>query len=546
MAGGMRSRIHHLTRNRVFLIKTALGILAAGFSIALLIVWLSAEERKTAFSVHVDPFEQLIREGYHRLLHGPEKQPRELSRWLQRVISRHEHLSDATESPPMSVAAFVESGKLAVYDVRKIIARHAGGTPQEQMLADAVIAALDPRDARGSEAMERMRHAAARRPAIPLANELLGFLLMRQEEKEAALAAWVVEGEFEDADAIREKALRLALQLRDQALLASLMQRPLWRDSASPLLLHRIGGLIGDLWLQWTGLFGHQLMNARIGTLLFALLAGSLWYVILVQRSRDTRWRWAWPLVPVIAGVCSVWPTLAILAYQTDHLGMSEDAPFPWDAWHWLGGVGLREELCKLVLFSVLLPWLLWRRDAGLALLAAAFTGLGFALEENVSNYYGEGGGVVWTRFLTANFFHAALTGIAGLALFELLQSRFARPERFFTAFLGVVAAHGFYDYSLSANFSFDQGSFDFISIVILALAATWFFDALAEHTRESPGAVSPAAIFLLGSALLVAVMFIAAALSGQGMSGIADVGKECAGVAPVMWIYWRKFPVGR
>lgn len=546
MAGGMRSRIHHLTRNRVFLIKTALGILAAGFSIALLIVWLSAEERKTAFSVHVDPFEQLIREGYHRLLHGPEKQPRELSRWLQRVISRHEHLSDATESPPMSVAAFVESGKLAVYDVRKIIARHAGGTPQEQMLADAVIAALDPRDARGSEAMERMRHAAARRPAIPLANELLGFLLMRQEEKEAALAAWVVEGEFEDADAIREKALRLALQLRDQALLASLMQRPLWRDSASPLLLHRIGGLIGDLWLQWTGLFGHQLMNARIGTLLFALLAGSLWYVILVQRSRDTRWRWAWPLVPVIAGVCSVWPTLAILAYQTDHLGMSEDAPFPWDAWHWLGGVGLREELCKLVLFSVLLPWLLWRRDAGLALLAAAFTGLGFALEENVSNYYGEGGGVVWTRFLTANFFHAALTGIAGLALFELLQSRFARPERFFTAFLGVVAAHGFYDYSLSANFSFDQGSFDFISIVILALVATWFFDALAEHTRESPGAVSPAAIFLLGSALLVAVMFIAAALSGQGMSGIADVGKECAGVAPVMWIYWRKFPVGR
>ena len=149
MAGGMRSRIHHLTRNRVFLIKTALGILAAGFSAALLIVWLSAEERKTAFSVHVDPFEQLIREGYHRLLHGPEKQPRELSRWLQRVISRHEHLSDATESPPMSVPAFVESGKLAVYDVRKIIARHAGGTPQEQMLADVVIAALDPRDARG-------------------------------------------------------------------------------------------------------------------------------------------------------------------------------------------------------------------------------------------------------------------------------------------------------------------------------------------------------------------------------------------------------------
>ena len=446
----------------------------------------------------------------------------------------------------MSATAFAASGKLAIYDVRKIIARHAGGAPQEQMFTDSVIAALGTHEPAGAEAMARLRQSAAMRPAVPLANELLGFVLMRQDEKEEALSSWIIEGGFKDASHIREKALRLALELRDVATLTDLIARPLWHDSAPPLLLHRIGGLIGDVWLQWKGLFGHQLMNARVGMLLFALLAGVLWYVILVQRSQDGRWRWAWPILPVIAGVCSVWPTLAILAYQTDHLGMSEDAPFPWDAWHWIGGVGLREELCKLVLFSLFLPWLLWRRDAGLALLCAAFTGLGFALEENVSNYYDEGGGVVWTRFLTANFFHAALTGIAGHSLYEMLSSRFARADRFIATFLAVVGAHGFYDYSLTSGFFLDDGSFDFVSIVILAIVANWFFDLLADHTRENPGPVSPAAIFLPGSAFLVGAMFISAAVAGQGMSGVAAVGQECASVAPVMWIYWRKFPVGR
>ena len=80
MARGWRTTVHHLTRNRAFLIKVSLGLLVAGLVTAVLLVWFVAEEKRGVFSVQVDPYEQLIREGYHRLLHGPEGQPRELSR----------------------------------------------------------------------------------------------------------------------------------------------------------------------------------------------------------------------------------------------------------------------------------------------------------------------------------------------------------------------------------------------------------------------------------------------------------------------------------
>jgi RsiW-degrading membrane proteinase PrsW (M82 family) len=546
MPHGWRTRLHHLTRNRRFLIKTSLGIVLGGFVTACLIAWLGAEERRGFFSVHVDVIEQRIREGYHRLLHDSERKPRELSRWLQRVISQREHLCDVTESEMPTAESFLADGKIAVYQLRSVIEKHATEGAERQMFSDFALAAVDREDERAQAAAMRVKNLADIRPARFFANELIAFLHTQRGEKAAALDALVIEGAFEDAALAREKALRLALEKKDEVLLRDLMARPQWRDAAPPLVLHRIGALTGDLWLQWGSLLNHQLMNARIGMLLIALLAGAIWFIIFTQRSHEESWRWARPFLPLIAGVFSVWPTLAILIYQEDRLGMSSDAPFPYDLWYWIGGVGLREELCKLALFSLFLPWLLWRRHSGLALLTGAFVGLGFALEENVSNYYGDGGAVVWTRLLTANFFHAALSGIAGLALYELLRSRFAQAERFLFAFIGVVVVHGVYDYVLSPSFMFDGGSLRFLYIVILALVANHFFDLLAQHTKENPGIIGPAAVFLIGSALLIAVLFISAALAGLGMDGIATVGQECAAIAPVMWVYWRKFPLTR
>jgi hypothetical protein len=197
-----------------------------------------------------------------------------------------------------------------------------------------------------------------------------------------------------------------------------------------------------------------------------------------------------------------------------------------------------------MALVAVFMPYLLWRRSAGIALLTGAFVGLGFALEENIQ-YFGEGGGIAWARFLTANFMHASMTGIIGHALYEMLRSRFRHAEKFVATFLGVVAAHGFYDYASVSDHEISQlMGISIFSIIILALLARHFFDLLVIHTRVSTGIVSSAAVFLIGSALLIAILFIVAGITTDDISGIAAVGSECVSVAPVAFIFWRKFEV--
>lgn len=279
-------------------------------------------------------------------------------------------------------------------------------------------------------------------------------------------------------------------------------------------------------------------MEMPYGALVLAFFAASIWYLILVQHSGHDRWRWARPVLPLAAGVCSVWPTLSILAYQEYTQGMSAEAPFPSDLLYFISGVGLREEGCKLLAFALFLPWLLWRRTPGLALLTGAFVGLGFSLEENIGYFQDYGGSIAWARLLSANFLHIALSGICAHSLYRMLATRFAHAERFIFTFIAVVVAHGAYDW-LGAGTLGDNG---WLSIIVLVLCASHFIDLLAQETRPERRTIAPVAIFTLGSATLVAVSFILGALTTRSMIGVAEAGQECLGMFPIAILYWRRF----
>jgi RsiW-degrading membrane proteinase PrsW (M82 family) len=239
-----------------------------------------------------------------------------------------------------------------------------------------------------------------------------------------------------------------------------------------------------------------------------------------------------------MAGVCSVWPTLTLLAYQEFQQGMTANAPFPHDLIYYLAGVGLREEGCKLLLFALFLPWLLWRRQPGLALLTGAFVGLGFSLEENIGYYQDYGGTIAWTRFLSANFLHISLTGLCAHSLYRMLLTRFARADEFIGTFLAAVAAHGAYDW-LGTDVFDDNG---WLSIVVLVLTVSRFIDQLALETRPTRLTISPRAIFTLGSATLIALSLMLGAWTTRSMEGVANAGQECLAMIPIALLYWRKF----
>ncbi len=549
MQHGWRARTHHLTRSRSFLLRASLIILGTGFAIACLIQMLQDSDHASGGAgPRIDPLEQKLREGFRRLDAAGGPQPRALCRWLRQFFRFAGHLGEFAGSKKPTAATFIEDGRLLSFDVRRVIGLHTAEGGQRQLFGDFVIANLGGDADKALAALERVRQVADSDAAIPCAQEMLGSLLLDDGDQKGALAAFVAEGAFEDAADARESALRLAVEIEDIDQLRRLVDHPLWLASAPPLLQRRIGMLTGDVWLQVKGLLLWQFAHMRLELIAVAFLAAALWLVIFIQRLPPSRWRWAWPVLPVIAGVVSVSLVLIILRYQENVLGMSEDAPFPLDLWYYLAGVGLREELSKLAFFAWFLPWLLWKKDESLALLAGAFVGIGFALEENIS-YFEGGGGVAFARFLTANFMHASMTAIAGHSLYWMLRTRFAHAERFIGTFLVIVLAHGFYDYAFSADFGFGSeqaGTFGILSIIILALLAHRLFDLLAATAGERAGSVAPAAVFLLGSSLLVASSFILAALEDGGMARIAAVGAECAGVAPVIFLYLRKFDVTR
>ena len=545
MLHGWKARIHHLTRKKAFLMRTSLIILVAGLTIGCVLQWFrTAVDPASKHAVSLSPLVQRFGDAWRKLETSSDPAPRDLLKWLRHFFAQRDDLAGELEANPPELDSYLKDGRLLGFDVRAMIEKHARAGSERQLFSDFILAGLAGDDDKGKAAFERIKQVAEQSPAVPLANEMLAHRWLDRKRETDALAAFIREGAFEDAKGARESALRLAIEQKDAGLLRDLMQQPRWKTAATSWMRSRIGAITGDVWMQWKGIIGHQIETTRWGILALTLFSTGLWYIIFTQHSAKEPWRWARPALPVIAGVCSIWPTLIILTYPEFQLGMTGDAPFPHDLWYYLAGVGLREELSKMALFAVFMPYLLWRRSAGIALLTGAFVGLGFALEENIQ-YFGEGGGIAWARFLTANFMHASMTGIIGHALYEMLRTRFGHAEKFVATFLAVVAAHGFYDYVSVSDHAISQlMGISIFSIIILAFLARHFFDLLATTTLVSTGVVSSASVFLIGSALLIATLFIVAGMATDDISGIAAVGSECVSVAPVAFIFWKKFEV--
>lgn len=529
---GWRARTHYLTRNRHFLLRTSAAIVAVGLAIACLVVVAHVENDAHLDKPGISEADNIIHREYHKLRSATSPQPRQLAGLLRLLLKQ---IDSGTPEETEALATFRSSGKLAGYDLAEFWPRHASSDAPAGLFHDFIIAAL------GGDAAtwKRLEQRAAAVPHEMLAAELCGSVKKRQGDAPAAMRFFHEEGlHFSDAAASREEALRLAVVARDLPMIRAMAAEPGWIENCPPLLQQLAGAMLNDVWMQWHGLVYHQLTDIPYGMLALALLAAGLWYFILVQHGDRVRWRWVRPLPALLAGVISVWPTLIVLSYQEFSQGMTSEAPFPYDLIYYVLGVGLREEGCKLALFAFFLPWLLWRRQPGLALLTGAFVGLGFSLEENVGYYQEHGGAIALTRFLSANFIHISLTALCSHSLYNMLSTRFARADEFIATFAAVVAVHGGYDWLLSGG----MGDNSWLSFVLLVLTVSRFIDLLGSETRPARLTIAPRAVFTFGSALLVAISFILAAWGTHSMEGVASAGIECLAMVPIAILYWRKF----
>jgi RsiW-degrading membrane proteinase PrsW (M82 family) len=239
-----------------------------------------------------------------------------------------------------------------------------------------------------------------------------------------------------------------------------------------------------------------------------AVLTGVCWLLFLLQAGQVNTTRGVRPwlcIVGVILGTVSTWPTLWAVWWQEIAWGLAESDEIGPGLLFFVAGVGLREEVCKLLLFLPLLPFVITRRDEREALLVAASVGLGFAINENVGYFVEDAGGSV-PRFLSANLLHMSLTGLMGLAVCRAIWY----PRQWAGEALGMtlllVLAHGFYD-ALIVVLDFD-GS-EFLSFLVYLGLVYQYFRELRTWWVTQASTFSLTATVVASTALVFAMTFV-------------------------------------
>lgn len=534
MIHGWRAQIHSWSRNSGFLKRLSVSIAVGSFLLALLIIAVTPD---TSRFVSVDPLEQKLRTEWQRLDRVKEPLPHELVRWLHHVTDNIHHLCRVLGIKTTTWEDYAVEGTLAGHEVRPLLTQHSTDPAVIQLWEDFIKTSLS----RDAASALRLSGRASEEPPLITANFIQAYRLADTAPSQS-LAVLMKEATLFPTPLVREAALHTALQQQDVPVMKAIAAQPEWWSTMPAGLRRSVAAELGDFRLQVEGMLEYRfLLDAPLAPLFVALVAASIWYVILVLHGVTGRWRWVFPLLPLAAGILSVWPVFLIDSWQEFHLGTKEDGPFPQDLWYQIGGVGMREELCKLFLASLFMPWLLIKRSAGGALMIGAFVGLGFALEENIAYYMQGPAGVALSRFFTANFFHAALTGISTHAFYQLWRSRFGTADRFIVTFLGVAVAHGAYNYGYSTTF--DEGR-AYLSMIVLAFVAWHFLDLVQQECQPGRQWISPGAVFLVGTALLMAVVFLSVAILTPDRQLLAAAATQCVAMFPVVFIYWHRLRV--
>ena len=302
---------------------------------------------------------------------------------------------------------------------------------------------------------------------------------------------------------------------------------------------HAAAGEWGDVW--WG--IPHACWLALVpAAAVLALLTGGCWFAVILQAGQPHRpngIRWPLAVAGVLLGVLSVWPTLFADFWQERHGDLELSTQLADGLRYFILSVGLREELCKLLLFLPLLAWIIPRRREREALLVAAMVGLGFAVEEN-SMYFATDAPDTAGRLLTANFMHMALTGLTGLAVCRGIW----RPRECGTQAIAIVLLaillHGLYD-ALIVLPALD--GYSFFGTMLFILLAYQFFSEL-RYWWEPPGeTVSLTATFLFSVATIVAatLVYISAHMGFQ--LAVQAAALPAVGLGVMVYMFLREMP---
>lgn len=308
---------------------------------------------------------------------------------------------------------------------------------------------------------------------------------------------------------------------------------------------HRIEGLLarGEYAALLRPLLEEQAQSFRVITLVIVLFAGAGWAVLLLQIGNVgafNRTELALIVPALLLGALSAQATLWVGTIQDHIFGFSETkGGFVGTLAFAFLGVGLREELLKLVFFAPLIPFLLRsREDRELRMLVfAGLVGLGFAMEENVS-YFGADPSSVFARFMTANFLHLALTGLAGRHLVRILTRPTNRTADFEVIGL-VILIHGAYDFLLMER---SLGELSILAVTVFIWIAHQFLTEVLALGGRRRRALPLSYNFTAALAFGIGGGYILATVHLGPVPALFAVAGGVLGTAVIAVLFFREF----
>lgn len=487
------NRWYRLTRTPSFLVATAVGILGAGVVLALVLSHL----RPTKDSGF------LIRHYSER---GAKNEA--LDSFVQHMKKPGANFYEGMDL--LAVIAKKETGvrMVGLDNLFNQVALQKAATDLKWPKADLDIATLlldcitNPTPST-NEQLQKLSSAKTRHAAYAL-----GTCYREHEAFESAAIYYEAEGRnFDHADS-RKLAVHLYVKAEKKDKLAALKNDPSFEKHFDKHTRLDFAVLERDLPTIISLVIPTTFVPISKGVLVLGIITGLMWLTFSLQSSHyltKTGLPWVWVgLLAVALGVLSIPVTHFFIALQEGWLNIKESNDPVRGVLFFFVGVGLREELAKLICFLPLIP-ILRHRNQLEVLVAASCVGLGFAIFENFSYYSNYGILVAPTRFLTANFFHMAATGVVGLYAFRALTGRDSFEE-FLSRFGIIVAIHGGYDALLSVPMFRDYQFFATMAYIYLCYL---YFHELRELRTSGSETISLTFTFTVGVAVVLSTTLI-------------------------------------
>ena len=420
-----------------------------------------------------------------------------------------------------------------------IAASHLSHT--EKMVAAALWTSVEEGD--GFEPSADLLYFAHYANPLRFANELIGDHFLAKNDVEQATRYYRREAALPDAFTAREKLVSILVEKRDRGALRQLAGDPAFVGSFMPQ--HKL--YFAALEQRWRDMVAPlRDLQARVlqpVPMTIAVIAGLVWFLVALQAIQPSgllTFRVFAPIVAVAAGIVSTFPTLLASVWMEEAWGLRMSDHLLGTIAFFMLGVGPREELIKLTLFLPFIPILLVRKSRLETIVIAGCVGLGFAIWENLHYFAQYGSAVAFPRFLTANFFHFALTGLNGFALCEFLRE----PGRKLLPFLGILAgtmlAHGAYD--TFATFS-EMPVLELACGVVFMLVSLFFFRTLRGLRDGGTDHLCIAGTLVTGLSVLAGAIIIFAAREMGLAPALITLG--VTGFTTIMVVYMFYWQLG-